>query len=189
MKKYNLILLGCWLLAGVACSVKTPEVTVTGEKTALENQVIGTYEKIEEETWLVASVRASADRKEAKISDEKKRVLDAVQNRKFNKDEINEYKRDGSIGENNRSFLELRACEKLDQDPEYKKRVLEIIQEENRDREIIMNRVIEVNEDAAKASKEEVYTVFATMNRENAETGQWVQLPDGNWTKKVKPGK
>ncbi|MBN2091177.1 DUF1318 domain-containing protein [candidate division KSB1 bacterium] len=185
MKK-NIWILAFWvlLIISTSCSVKAPEVTVTGEKTALENQVIGTYENIEKETWMVSSVRSEGEQKKVVISDEKKRVLEAVQNRKFNKDEIDEYKRDGAIGENNRGFLELRPLAKLDEDADYKKRVMEIMMEENRDREVVMDRVIEINADAANASKDDVYAIFAAMNREKAESGIWIQLPDGSWNKK-----
>lgn len=179
-------MLALWVLFIVptGCSVKAPEVTVTGEKTALENQVIGTYENIEKETWMVSSVRSEGGQKKVMISDEKKRVLEAVQNRKFNKDEVDEYKRDGAIGENNRGFLELRPLSKLDEDAEYKKRVMDMMMEENRDREVVMDRVIEINTDAANASKDDVYGIFASMNREKAEAGIWIQLPDGSWNKK-----
>jgi len=187
MKKILIIIgIGSLFLWVNQCSVKAPEVTVTGEKTALENQVIGTYEKIEEETWLVASVRAAGNAETRKISPEQKRVLDAVQNRKFNKDEINEYKRDGAIGENNQGFLEKRPLPKLQNDPEYQKRVDEIVQEENSDREVIMNRVIELNEQAAQSSKDEVYAIFSKMHRDNTEEGCWIQLPNGEWVKKSK---
>ena len=40
------------------CSVKVPELNVTGEKTALENQVLGTYQQIESDSWVIASTRS-----------------------------------------------------------------------------------------------------------------------------------
>lgn len=188
MKKRSIIFLAVVLMIAFAtnCSVKTPEVTVTGEKTALENQVIGTYEKIEEETWIVASVRSNQNQGQRKISAEQKRVLDAVQNRKFNKDEINEYKNDGLIGENSMGLLELRPATALKEDPELKKRVETLIQEENRDREVVMNRVIEINPEAAKADREKIFSIFARMNRDNEASGNWIQLPSGEWVKKEK---
>jgi len=88
------------------CSVRAPEVTVTGEKTALENQVIGTYELIEGDTWMIASTRGSTKGTSQKMSIDKREVLEATQNRKFNKDDIDEFKQDGVLGENNRGFLE-----------------------------------------------------------------------------------
>ena len=178
------ISLGILVVFGTQCSVKAPEVTVTGEKTALENQVIGTYEKIEQETWLVASVRSSGNQESRKISPEQQRILDAVQNRKFNKDEINEFKREGVIGENSQGFLEERPHPKMTENSEYRQRVLDLIKEENHDREVIMNRVFELNDEAAKTSKDEVYSIFAKMQRDNTESDCWVQLPSGDWVKK-----
>jgi len=168
------------------CSVKTPEVTVTGEKTALENQVIGTYEKIEEETWVVASVRSNQAQGQRKISPEQKRVLDAVQNRKFNKDEISEYKQKGFIGENNQGLLELRPVLELNEDAELKKQVETLILEENQDREVVMNRVIEINPEAAKTEREKIFSIFAQMNRDNETPGNWIQMTSGEWVKKEK---
>ena len=185
MKKGIIYLsLGVLAVFGMQCSVKAPEVTVTGEKTALENQVIGTYEKIEQETWLVASVRASGGQRSRKISPEQQRVLDAVQNRKFNKDEINEFKREGVIGENLQGFLEERPHPKMTADAEFRNRVIELLKEENHDREVIMNRVFELNDEAARSSKKEVYMIFAKMHRENTDTDCWIQLPSGDWVKK-----
>ena len=40
---FVLFLAAIWI---AGCSVEAPEVKITGEKTALENQVIGTYEEI-----------------------------------------------------------------------------------------------------------------------------------------------
>lgn len=177
---YSLLLV-CLVAWGLNCSVQTPEVKITGEKSALENQVIGSYEKIEEDTWMVASVRSTNKKKAKKVSPEQKRVSEAMKNRKFNKDDIDELKQDGAVGENKRGFLETRPLVKLTKDPEYKKRVTELIKEENRDREIIMNRIAE---NAMNATKEEVYAIMAGYNREKADPGTWIQLPDREWRKK-----
>lgn len=165
----------------VNCSVQAPEVKVTGEKSALENQVIGSYEEIEEDTWMVASVRSAGEKKTKKLSPEEKRVLEAVRNRKFNKDDVNELKREGAIGENMRGFLEIRPLAKIENDPQYKKRVTELVNEENRDREVVMNHIVE---QIANASKEKVYTIIAGNNREKALPDTWIQMPNGEWIKK-----
>ena len=120
-------------------------------------------------------------KKAKKVSPEQKRVSEAMKNRKFNKDDIDELKRDGAVGENKRGFLEARPLAKLTKDPEYKKRVTELIKEENRDREIVMNRIAE---NSMNASKEEVYAIMAGYNREKADPGTWIQLPDREWRKK-----
>jgi uncharacterized protein YdbL (DUF1318 family) len=187
MKTFNSILLFI-LFACITfnCSVRAPEVTVTGEKTALENQVIGTYELIEGDTWMIASTRGSTQSKSERLSVDKREVLEATQNRKFNKDDIDEFKRDGVLGENSSGFLEIRETERYRSDEKYKKIVDEILAEENRDREIIYTRVLQVNEAAAEAGQDKVYEIFARLNHDTSEPGTWLQLPDGTWVKKAK---
>ena len=185
MKRRIIVLVMVGLvLAFSNCAVKAPEVRITGEKTALEKQILGTYARIEEDVWMVASVRSSEAGEKVVISEEKKQVLEAMQSREFNKDDIDEFKKDGCVGENNQGLLELRLCAKLEKDPEYKALVQRIVEEDNRDRKIIMKRVIEVNENIQAEGEAEVAAVFAKMNRDNARPGEWIQLPDSKWTKK-----
>ena len=133
---------------------------------------------------MVASVRSSEAGEQVIISEEKKRVLEAMQNREFNKDDVDEFKKEGCVGENNQGLLELRPCAKLEKDPAYKALVERIVEEDNRDRKIIMRRVIEVNETIQPEDEAEAAAVFAKMNRDNAQPGEWIQLPDGKWTQK-----
>jgi len=166
--------------------VRTPEVQVTGEKTALENQVIGTYQQVADESWMIASTRAADSGQKAQMAAEKKEVLEAVQNRKFNKDDIDEFKRDGALGENNQGFLELRPLARLEEDLEYRNLVVRIMNEENRDRKVIYDRVLELNPNAGRAGSAAVYAVFAKMNIEESAPGTWVQAEDGTWYRKAK---
>jgi hypothetical protein len=170
-------------LFSIFCSIRTPKVQITGEKTALENQILGTYNEIEEDVWMVASLRAADPNKEVEISEGKKRVLEAMQNRDFNRDDIAEFKRDGAIGEDNRGLLTLRPSDKLE-DEDYKQLVEEILEEDNEDRMVIMRRVIEVNEEFTEDDLPAVREVFAKLNREKAKDGEWIQLPDEGWVRK-----
>lgn len=179
MKKYWIMLI---LAAG--CSIHPPDIKITDEKTALENQILGTYNEIEEDVWMVASVRSSEPGEKQALSKEKEEVLNAYQNREFNKDDIEEFKRDGAVGENNRGFLEVRSSDKLQQEPEYRKLVEQKVAEENRDRSIIMQRIIEVNHNMTEADLPKVREIFAQMNRDGSRPGDWVQLADGKWVKK-----
>ena len=61
-----------------SCAVKAPEVRITGEKTALEKQILGTYAQIKEDVWMVASVRSSEAGEKVVISEEKKQVLEVT---------------------------------------------------------------------------------------------------------------
>ena len=168
----------------MTCSIKAPEVRVTGEKTALEKEVLGTYHQMEEDTWMIASSRAVKGEGKVKISPEKRKVLEALQEQKFNKDDIDEFKKKGYVGENNEGFLEIRSVESLSQNQEAMNMVTEIVQEENKDRETIMGRVIELNDSLKKTARKEILTIFAKMNQENSPDGTWIQNFNGDWVKK-----
>ena len=183
LKQYLLVIFLILILVSY-CSVKAPEVSITGEKTALENQVIGTYQQIEEDVWTLTSVRSANTKAQPKMSAEKKRVLEAVQGRKFNKDDIEEFLAMGIVGENNRGLLEIRDQEKLQKDPDFKKRVETIVENENNYRQIIMERIMLLNEQAASAGEENVSKIFAKINQDNAAPGSWIQLNDGQWIQK-----
>lgn len=171
----------CLILSLAACTIHTPEMKFTGEKTALENQILGTYNQVREDVWMVASVRAANPDSQITLSEEKRAVLTAIQNREFNKDDVEEFKRDGAVGENARGLLEIRPLPRLQTDANYRKLVEDIVAEENRDRQIIMQRITEIN---SSAPASEVEKVFAKMNHDNARSGDWLQLPDGAWVKK-----
>ena len=172
------------LMMSLSCAFKAPEVRVTGEMTALEHEVLGTYRQMEEDTWMVASTRSKSDTKEVTLSPEKKKVLDAMQDQKFNRDDIEEFKKLGYVGENNVGLLDFRESEDLDKDPEKFKMVHDIVEEENRAREVIMSRVIQLNDKLKNAVKDNVTYVFAQMNQENSPVGTWIQKKLGEWVKK-----
>ena len=172
------------LLMGMFCSIKAPEVRVTGEMTTLEREVLGTYHEMEEDTWMIASTRAARGEGKVKISPEKRKVLDAMQSQKFNKDDIDEFKKKGYVGEDQEGYLEVRPSDELSENETQRNLVMEIIQEENGDREIIMGRVIELNDSLKKTGRQEILKIFAKMNQDNSPGGTWIQLADGEWIKK-----
>jgi len=137
---------------------------------------------------LLASVRAMDEqgrlRREDEISPQKRRALAAMQSREFNRDDVTGFKDMGMAGENNRGYLTYFPVERTRNDPEYEEFVKAIIEEENNDRLIIMERIVAVNEYLTVQNLGEVEKVFARLNRDNAKTGEMIQLEDGTWVKK-----
>ena len=174
------------LTAASACSIKAPEVRLTGEKTSLEKEILGTYHQMREDTWMVASTRGAVEKAKpaAAMSPEKKRSLDALREQEFNKDDVEEFKQKGFVGETNEGRLLVRPSEELSRIPETAKLVDEVVQEENGDRQIIMERVVELNDALKRAVPKDVSAVFANMNQENSSAGAWIQKQDGSWLKK-----
>jgi len=165
-----------------SCTIRAPELRVTGEKTVLEREVIGTYDQIRQDTWMIASTRGTSQRQSA-VSPEKKKVLEAVQRQKFNKDDIEEFKKQGFAGENIRGFLDIRR-QILSAEKNRAQLVRDIVAEENEDREIIINRIIEINGSLTESARKNIEQVFARMYQENSPRGTWIQNEDGTWHKK-----
>jgi len=169
----------------VSCTVKPPEVRVTGEMTALENEVLGTYREIEKDTWMVASTRSSAKDKSQTLSPEKKKVLDAKRRQKFNDDDVKELKTEGLIGENNLGYLEIIEQQEVEFDEKKAQFTSTLVKEENQDREVIVDRVIELNENLKDAVRENILAIFAEMNQKNSPVGTWIQDQLGKWMLKT----
>ena len=173
-------------LAG--CGGPLVGVTVVDERTALENQVLGTYQELNQEVLLVASVRYIDPKGKLQPTPEipqgKKKVIRAIQRASFNKDDIDQFKRQGILGENNVGGLTLLAADKVEADK--KAFVDNLVQEENADRTIIMQRVIETNEKLSEKDLPRVQKMFAALNRDKARVRDMIQLDGGEWVKKEK---
>ena len=174
------------LLAG--CGGPLVGVTVVDERTALENQVLGTYQELNQEVLLVASVRYIDPKGKLQPTPEipqgKKKVIRAIQRASFNKDDIDQFKQQGILGENNVGGLTLLAADKVEADK--KAFVDNLVQEENTDRTIIMQRVIETNEKLSEKDLPRVQKMFAALNRDKARVNDMIQLDGGEWVKKEK---
>ena len=182
--KYYIICFIFIFFVFAGCSVQVPEFNVTGEKTTLENQVLGAYQQIESDTWVIASTRSIGSGQTTPMSTRRRQVLEAVQNRKFNKDEIDEFKKEQVVGENNKGFLTILSSGKYDSDENYRRIVDQVVKEENLDREVVYERIVAINQSAAEAGQEERDQIFAKLNFDNSPSGTMIQKPDGDWSEK-----
>ena len=168
------------LFAFLACSIKAPEVSITGEKTALEEQVLGDWRQIESDTWIIASTRATGSGG-ASGSKSQQAVLNATQNRKFNKDELDEFKKDQVLGENNQGYLEIFKNEKYNNSPMYSRMVEHIFAEENRDRKIIYEQLLAGQNTSSPEKLKTFAWIFAKQNIRDSDKGTKIQDQDGTW--------
>jgi len=171
-----------------ACANNFLEVTVVDERTALENQVLGTYEELSQEVLMVASVRYIDPKGKLKEAPEippgKKNVIRALQRASFNKDDLDDLKKAGILGEDNQGGISLISKDKVE---DGKIAFVEaLVQQENSDRETIMSRVIETNENLTADDLARVRKMFASMHRDKARTGDMVQNSNGDWVAHTK---
>lgn len=164
------------------------DVTVIDQKTALENQVLGSYEELGKETILLASVRSVDEsgklQSVAEIPPGKKKAIRAVQRVEYNRDDILMFKKLACAGEGNDGFLKFFECDKTRNDPKFKEFVQAIIQEENADRLAILKRIVATNVNFSDDDLPKVQKIYAKLNQDNSEPGVKIQGEDGNWVTK-----
>lgn len=96
--------------------------------------------------------------------------------------DIDRFKALGVIGENNQGLLEPRDLDSLE---ELKQRaeVQRLVRAENADRAELYKEVAAAKGvDLSQLGK--IRETYATTLRDNAKVGHWIQMPDGNWTRK-----
>ena len=195
MKKAMFMLTVAAFSAG--CTLAQVKVDVVSERTSLENQVLGTYNALDRDMLLVASVRGvdASGRVQAppRKSREQQDVLAAMQVLSFHEDDLQAFKRLGWVGENREGRLTVFPMTKEDVPQELKEFAQRYQEEEfrsvaekiNTSREVVMRRVIALNESFTEADLPAVRSVFAKLNAENTKPGEKYQAEDGTW--KVKP--
>lgn len=186
-RRYYLGLAAGLMLAACGKLVNV-DVTVVDQKTALENQILGSYEELGDEMLLLASVRSVDGEGRlvtvAEIPPGKKEAIRAMQRQEFNRDDIQTFKQMGIAGEGNTGELKFFENEKTSGDLRFKNFVQAIIREENQDRLTILDRTIATNEAFAEGDLPKVRKIFAGLNRDGAQPGEKIQLENGDWTVK-----
>lgn len=173
------LLAGCSLFKAKA----NIEITLIGEKTSLENQVLGNFSFIGSDKMLMVSIRTLPDDIRL-ISDSQRRAFLAFQNRNYNRDDYERFMDSGIIGEASSGHIVIRASEQLKSDAATRAYVERLISEETRDRTIIFQRITEVTEGLQSDDVVKVQEIFAKKFRNEAKTGWWIQEADGTWVQK-----
>ena len=175
------------LLALGACAEKLVDVNVTivDQKTALENQILGSYEELGNDVLLLASVRSVDEEGKLKPATEipkgKLNALRSMQRQEFNRDDIQEFKKSQVAGEGNDGLLKFFETERTKTDAKFKQFASAIIAEENEDRLVILKRIVATNENFTDKDLPKVQKIAASLNRDNAKPGEKIQLEDGSW--------
>ncbi len=195
MKSLKLLLLAGTLMM-YGCSVAEVKVEVLSERTTLENQILGTYNSLDDDMLLAASVRGVDPKGNIKKprphSREYRDALSAMQILDFHADDVYIFKQIAWVGENNQGLIEDFGMKKENIPDEFKafaqrykpEEFKSVIATVNDAREVIMSRVIETNENLTEADLPEIRKIFGKLNAESASKGEKIQLADGTWTVK-----
>lgn len=188
LARIGLVLFGWAAVSACGGKLADVNVTVVDQKTALENQVLGSYEELGQDVMLLASVRSVDEsgklKTVAEIPPGKMKAVRAKQRQEFNLDDINQFKLDGAAGEGMDGYLVFLETEKTKTDAEYKKFVETLIAEENEDRKAIYERIVATNTAFTEGDLPKVEKISASLNRDNAKPGEKIQLENGSWSVK-----
>jgi uncharacterized protein YdbL (DUF1318 family) len=96
--------------------------------------------------------------------------------------EVNRYKAQGVLGENNQGLVEVRNLDAVT-DLRARAEVQKLVKAENTDREQLYREIAaEKNIDLSQLPK--IQATYAETLRANARSGDWIQSPDGSWKQK-----
>ena len=190
MKKILLFIL-CLCIS--SCTLAKINVDVLSERTTLENQILGTYNALDNEMLFVASVRGVDSngnvRKLPKHSQEHKDAVEALQIISFHNDDLQYFKQLGWVGENNNGLLTSFSMAKDNISQElsgfaqrYNQNEFDyVVSQINQSREIVMKRVIEMNENLKDKDFPKIKKIFGKINIETSLPGEKIQYENGKW--------
>lgn len=123
---------------------------------------------------LFFSCAVSAVAQEYSIKQMTPEISRALENRRDRYDRLEELKKEGAVGENNRGYVEVLAGGR---------QAAPLVETENKDRKVIYQAIAEQNALGANALTT-VEKVFAQVQHEKAAPGTKVQTEDGRWITK-----
>ena len=179
----------------LGCTLAKVDVNVVGERTALENQVIGTANSLDREMLAVASVRgvdpSGRFREPPARSGDARDATAALQVIEFNSDDLAAFKKLGWVGEANNGYLKQfpMAGTPPDDLKDFAARYSQaefdsVVAKVNEARKTVMARVIMLNESFTMKDMPAVESIFGKLNTGAALKGEKIQLADGRWTVK-----
>ncbi len=193
MKKIIFILFFIYI-GIISCSqlivVQEPQVKVLGGKTLIEAQVLGRYRQIDESAYQISTLTSEKDLNLILVSTNVNEEIafeyrQALIKSMFNQDEINLYKTNEYIGENNRGYLSYIAFSvttpKIEYSKERIKYIQEIIENENKNRKTVAEYIILSDPKLTMANLKEVETALYRRNIQRNILNSYYQLPDDSW--------
>ena len=194
MKKYFIFCIFISIIF-TSCSklilVQEPEMRVLGGKTLIEAQVLGRYRQIDQSAYQISTLSTDKDLSlimvSTNVSDEvASEYKEALIRSMFNQDEINLYKTNAYIGENNNGYLSYIAFDVTDPKVQYGETrieyIKEIMEKENADRKIIAEYLILSDPKLTMSNIKEVEAALYKRNIERLVNNSYYQLPDDSWT-------
>jgi hypothetical protein len=167
----------CVTFAFISCSLHAPELKVTGERSILEKQVLGSYQRLNQDLWMLNSWRGEED--SLSLHAEQENLLASLRRRNFNRDDRLRLLSAGWLGETNKGKL-VAKDESNDISKTEASIRADLVIQENADRAVILGRLKLLN----PGNENEIERIFAEIQQEECLKKSWVQNIDGSWRQK-----
>lgn len=161
--------------AGWGCVSLKP--VVLDRKTQLENQILGAFQRLEDDLILASSVRGSQT-PAAKLTPLQREAVEAMMVREFYRDDIDALKQAQVVGEGKDGLLVVLARPEAEAQAAEMERLVKL---ENDSRTVIIRRVIQQERSLTERDLPLVRNIFYRLNRQTAQPGDKVQTEDGQW--------
>ncbi|RJO67670.1 MAG: DUF1318 domain-containing protein [Myxococcales bacterium] len=171
------------MLFGFAAACVSVKVMSVDEKTQLENQVLGSIGELQRDLVMAGSVRGEG-LQDKTIPPAQREALMAMMNRQFNADDVEEMKARGAAGEGKNGLLKFFETDRTRTDPAYRDFAQKLVEQENRDRDIIMKRVIATNPKLTMKDYPQVQSIMHKLNVQTSAPGTKIEDEGGAWTTK-----
>ncbi|MCM8810604.1 MAG: YdbL family protein, partial [Candidatus Omnitrophica bacterium] len=96
------------------------------------------------------------------------------------REKLDQFKKDGYIGETNDFKVVIKE---MPRDAEIAKEVKKLVDDENKQREIIIKELLKIN-NAAPEEEKKFRKIFGEVAQKYSPTNTWIQLSDGSWERK-----
>lgn len=160
----------------------------TGEQTSLESQVLGAYERLDDDLAAYSSVRAvQPDGTLAPprpVTSSQAAALLAMQNRQYNRDDVELLLSAQVVGERSDGMLERLVAPLPPVERITPQLVERIVAEENADRAVLVERLMRTTPGVTEAQRADVAWIFASTNIDRAPSGASVMERTGQWRTK-----
>ena len=180
IKKYPALFLLVCKLSGC-----TFNFDLTSQRTALENQIMGSYRELDDELILMSTVRGAGGPLREVGSKERGDILLRRRNQQFNRDDIDEFKDRGLIGETNKGLVAVLMTHQTRVFSSNEAHLAaQLVAEENKDRKAIWLYIIAKSRGLDTEDLPRVAKAYSEMQHKELSIGHWYQDNAGIWRNK-----
>ena len=176
--------------SGLSFSINTP--VFVDDRTALENQVIGDYEPLEEDLLLITSLpgtvgtskplgAAVAAATDPRVAEAQARLVRILQVEQFNREDLLRYLQQGWVGEQADGYLHLFAERIAGESARAREQIERFVQETNRDRSDLVAALIVISPALAESDRPETERLYGKRQIARLADGMWFENAEGRW--------